>query len=109
MQTMKHTSNAKSVLRKSNLIANVTSACDNLEEAMVDEAVREILDMMTYSISKDERVEIRGFGSFCLHHRDARKARNPRTGEYVDVVAKAVPHFKPGKALRELVDVNGMA
>ncbi|MDO4449490.1 MAG: integration host factor subunit beta [Moraxella sp.] len=106
MQTAEHDSKSL-ILKKSDLIANVVHRCENLEEAVVDEAVREILDMMTYSISKNERVEIRGFGSFCLHHRDARRARNPKTGEYVDVDAKAVPHFKPGKALRELVDVAG--
>lgn len=108
MQIMKQSNSNDNVLRKSDLIANVAAKCDNLEEMIVDEAVREILDMMTYNISKDERVEIRGFGSFCLHHRDARRARNPRTGEYVDVAAKAVPHFKPGKALREIVDTKNI-
>lgn len=105
-QENKSSYNSEDVIKKSDLIANVASKCDNLEEMVVDEAVREILDMMTYSIAKNERVEVRGFGSFCLHHRDARRARNPRTGEYVDVEAKAVPHFKPGKALRELVDIH---
>lgn len=109
MQTVKQGNEShhdgETVMKKSDLIANVASKCDNLEEVIVDEAVREILEMMTYSIAKDERVEVRGFGSFCLHHREARKARNPRTGEYVNVEAKAVPYFKPGKALRELVDV----
>lgn len=97
--------NSECVMKKSDLIANVASKCDDLEELVVDEAVREIVNMMTYSIVKNERVEIRGFGSFCLHYRDARKARNPKTGEYVYVKTKAVPHFKPGKALRESVDI----
>lgn len=100
-----HNNNSECVMKKSDLIANVASKCDDLEELVVDEAVREIVNMMTYSIVKNERVEIRGFGSFCLHYRDARKARNPKTGEYVYVKAKAVPHFKPGKALRESVDI----
>ena len=91
--------NSECVMKKSDLIANVASKCDDLEELVVDEAVREIVNMMTYSIVKNERVEI------CLHYRDARKARNPKTGEYVYVKAKAVPHFKPGKALRESVDI----
>lgn len=91
-------------MKKSDLIANVASECQNLEEMTVDIAVREILDLMIDALLHDDRVEIRGFGSFCLHHREARKARNPRTGESVLVGAKSVPHFKPGKALRELVD-----
>lgn len=91
-------------IKKSDLINNIASECSNLEEGVVDEAVREILGLMIDALSQDRRVEVRGFGSFCLHHREARKARNPRTGEYVHVDAKAVPHFKPGKALRELVN-----
>ncbi|MDO4896834.1 MAG: HU family DNA-binding protein [Moraxella sp.] len=92
------------VVRKSDLINNIAIECQHLEERAVDEAVREILGLMGDVLCHDGRIEVRGFGSFCLHHRDARKARNPKTGEIVDVGAKAVPYFKPGKALRELVD-----
>jgi integration host factor subunit beta len=92
------------VVRKSDLISEVSAQCPHLEDKMVDEAVREILDLMSNVLCYDGRIEVRGFGSFCLHHRDARKARNPKTGEIVEVAAKAVPHFKPGKALRELVN-----
>ena len=95
---------AQQVINKSNLITNLASACDGIEEAVVDEAVREIIGLMVDSLSHDGRVEVRGFGSFCLHHRDARHARNPRTGETVLVKAKAVPYFKPGKALKEAVN-----
>lgn len=95
---------AKHVMKKSDLITNVASECSNLDEYVVDEAVREILDLMVDVLCYDGRIEIRGFGSFCLHHREARMARNPRTGEAVAVGAKAVPHFKPGKALKELVN-----
>ncbi|MFI8038632.1 HU family DNA-binding protein, partial [Acinetobacter baumannii] len=52
-------------------------------------------------------IEIRGFGSFALHHREPRVGRNPKTGKSVDVAAKAVPHFKPGKALRDAVNESG--
>lgn len=92
------------VINKSDLISNLASACDGIDESIIDEAVREIIGLMVDSLSYDGRVEIRGFGSFCLHHREARNARNPRTGEVVSVKAKAVPHFKPGKALREAVN-----
>ncbi|MCL1622654.1 integration host factor subunit beta [Moraxella sp. Tifton1] len=91
-------------INKSDLISNLASACDGIEETVVDRAVREIIGLMVDCLTYDGRVEVRGFGSFCLHHRNARSARNPRTGESVVVKAKAVPHFKPGKALREAVN-----
>ena len=94
----------KTTLKKSDLISNVAYSCQNIEEKLVVEAVREILNLMGDVLHKDGRIEVRGFGSFCLHHREARKARNPKTGEVVSVEAKAVPHFKPGKALREMVN-----
>lgn len=94
----------QAIINKSDLIENLAADSDNLDEHTVDEAVRLILAMMIDELSYDGRVEIRGFGSFCLHHREARQARNPRTGEAVAVEAKAVPFFKPGKALRESVN-----
>lgn len=95
---------AQQVVNKSGLIANLASACDGIDEAIVSEAVREIIGLMVDSLIRDGRVEVRGFGSFCLHHHDARHARNPRTGESVAVGARAVPYFKPGKALKEAVN-----
>lgn len=92
------------VINKSKLIDELSSINDNISEAVVDEAVRELIELMVNAISNDGRVEIRGFGSFCLHHHKARAARNPKTGEGVEIGAKAVPHFKAGKTLRELVD-----
>ncbi|WP_323841298.1 MULTISPECIES: HU family DNA-binding protein [unclassified Moraxella] len=95
---------AQQVINRSDLISNLASVCDGVEEPVVDEAVREIINLMVDCLSHDGRVEVRGFGSFCLHHRNARNARNPRTGESVAVKAKAVPYFKPGKMLREMVN-----
>ena len=63
-----------------------------------------ILDRMVTSLSNNERIEIRGFGSFCLHYRAPRIGRNPKTGAAVDLVGKFVPYFKPGKELRRRVD-----
>jgi integration host factor subunit beta len=63
-----------------------------------------ILDAMTQSLVKAQRIEIRGFGSFGLNHRPARVGRNPKSGEKVHVPEKFVPHFKAGKELRERVD-----
>lgn len=70
----------------------------------VDCAVKAILDAMGEALVKGHRIEIRGFGSFSVSHRSPRIGRNPRSGESVMIPEKRVPHFKPGKALREQVD-----
>jgi integration host factor subunit beta len=59
---------------------------------------------MAQSLANNDRIEIRGFGSFSLHHRAARTGRNPKTGEAVALLPKYSPHFKPGKELRERVN-----
>ena len=59
---------------------------------------------MSLTLSSGERIEIRGFGSFSLHYRAPRTGRNPKTGETVDLTGKFVPHFKPGKELRDQVN-----
>lgn len=91
-------------INRSDLLKDISANCNHIDEQQVVNAVGELIDLMTHTIANDGRVEIRGFGSFSLHHRQARVARNPKTGESVEVGAKAVPHFKPGKALREAVD-----
>jgi len=70
----------------------------------VELAVKLILDRVSMALAKQDRVEIRGFGSFALHHRPSRIGRNPKTGEAVTIPAKHVPHFKPGKEMRERVN-----
>ena len=70
----------------------------------IELTVRTILDGMSRALARGGRVEIRGFGSFGINHRSARKGRNPKTGAAVMVPAKYVPHFKVGKGLRERVD-----
>ena len=70
----------------------------------VEYSVKVLVDTMTRALAKGQRIEIRGFGSFDLNERPARTGRNPKTGERVQVPAKKVPHFKPGKELRERVD-----
>lgn len=94
----------ETALNKSALIDSLSAECDSVNEGVVNDAVRELIEMIVSALIKDGRVEIRGFGSFCLHHRQPRKARNPRTGEHVQVGEKAVPYFKPGKLLREIVN-----
>ena len=91
-------------INKSDFINNLSVNCDSVTDIVVDDAVREILTLMVDTLANDGRVEVRGFGSFCLHHRRARLGRNPKTGESLPEPAKAIPHFKPGKALREAVN-----
>ncbi len=92
------------VLNKSDLILRISEKNQNLSESMVEDAVKIMIDHMISVLASNQRIEIRGFGSFALHHRQPRLGRNPKTGEKVSVSAKAVPHFKPGKALRDAVN-----
>ncbi len=74
----------------------------------VEHSVKVLIDTMTRALAKGQRIEIRGFGSFDLNHRPSRVGRNPKTGEKVEVPEKYVPHFKPGKELRERVDQSAV-
>ena len=78
-----------------------------LAQRDVELAVKTLLEQMSESLAGGERIEIRGFGSFALHHRPPRIGRNPRTGEPVSLPGKYVPHFKPGKEMRQRVDEKG--
>ena len=91
-------------LTRSELIESLSLKLDYLALRDVEQAVHHVLEKMSHSLSNDERIEVRGFGSFSLHHRPACIARNPKTGESVALPAKFVPHFKPGKELRENVN-----
>ena len=66
-------------------------------------SVKSLLQMMGGALANGERIEVRGFGSFSLHYRPPRTGRNPKTGDTVALAGKHVPHFKPGKELRERV------
>ncbi len=91
-------------MTKSELIERIVSRQPQLTPKDVELAVKTLLDQMSQSLSAGERIEIRGFGSFTLHYRAPRQGRNPKTGESVDLKGKFVPHFKPGKDLREQVN-----
>lgn len=91
-------------MTKSELIELISRKQTQFSQKDVELAVNEILDTMIASLAKGERIEIRGFGSFSLHHRKARIGRNPKTGEQVELSEKRVPHFKPGKYLKDSVD-----
>ena len=91
-------------MTKSELIEILVDRHDQLSIKDIELSVKTMLDHMTESLSSGSRIEIRGFGSFSLHYRAPRTGRNPKTGESVSLDAKYVPHFKPGKELREQVN-----
>ncbi len=93
-------------MTKSELIAVTGRKQKHLPAKHVELAVKHLLELMSNSLSSGERIEIRGFGSFSLHFRPPRMGRNPKTGESVALSGKYVPHFKPGKDLRERVNSN---
>ncbi len=90
-------------MTKSELIDILARKQSHLAYKDVELSVKTLLDQMSEALSSGERIEIRGFGSFSLHYRPPRMGRNPKTGEAVPLPGKYVPHFKPGKELRERV------
>lgn len=97
---------SKSTMTKSELIDYVATKQQHLAFKDVELSLKTLLDKMSEALADGERIEIRGFGSFSLHHRPPRMGRNPKTGESVSLPGKYVPHFKPGKELRERVNAN---
>lgn len=93
-------------MTKSELISILAAKQPQLQPRDVELAVKELLEQMSAVLASGERIEVRGFGSFSLHYRPPRMGRNPKTGASVHVPDKYVPHFKPGKELRERVN-NG--
>ena len=91
-------------MTRSELINRLADRFPQLVAKDAEFAVRTILDAMAETLADGRRIEIRGFGSFALSHRPPRVGRNPKSGETVMVPEKRVPHFKPGKHLRERVD-----
>ena len=91
-------------MTKSELIERIAARQPQLSAKDVELAVKTILEHMSQTLAAGERIEIRGFGSFSLHYREPRQGRNPKTGETVELSGKYVPHFKPGKEMRERVN-----
>ena len=91
-------------MTKSDLIARLADRFPQLVAKDADFAVKMILDAMSEALTRGDRIEIRGFGSFALSFRPPRVGRNPKSGDKVSVPEKWVPHFKAGKELRERVD-----
>lgn len=91
---------------KSELVASLAEKMPNLSEKKIADSVNKIIELMSSALTNGSRIEIRGFGSFSLHHRPPRSAHNPKTGERVTTKEKYSPHFKPGKELRERVNAT---
>ncbi len=91
-------------MTRSDLVEELAARFGQLTQRDTEFAVKAILDAMNDALVRGHRIEIRGFGSFSVTHRAPRLGRNPRSGESVAIPEKRVPHFKPGKALREEVD-----
>ena len=109
MQAARRSSAAAAVhgaqfMTKSELIEILARKRSDIPYKDVEQAVKTLLEQMSDSLAHGERIEIRGFGSFSLHFRPPRVGRNPKTGDAVTLAGKYVPHFKPGKELRERVN-----
>jgi integration host factor subunit beta len=91
---------------KSQLIEAVAAKLQNVSKKDVEIIVETIFNSMSDALSRDERIEIRGFGSFVSKVREAREGRNPKTGDKVPVPQKRTPFFTVGKELKERVDSN---
>jgi integration host factor subunit beta len=93
-------------MTRSDIVEELASRFSQLTQQDAEFAVKAILDAMNDALVRGQRIEIRGFGSFSVSHYAPRMGRNPRNGESVAIPQRRVPHFKPGKALREAVDAE---
>ncbi|GAB4399704.1 MAG: integration host factor subunit beta [Rhodoferax sp.] len=93
-------------INRSDLVEALAQRCRAINQRDAEMAVKTILDAIGDALVRGQRVEIRGFGSFSVNDRPARQGRNPRSGQSVSIPRRRVPHFKPGKALREAVDAG---
>ena len=91
-------------MTRSDLVNQLAERFGQLTQRDSEFAVKTMLDAMSDALGRGHRIEIRGFGSFSINRRPPRLGRNPRSGEKVMIPERLVPHFKPGKALRESVD-----
>ena len=91
-------------MNKSDLIKRVAQKHEQLPPKDIEWAVKMMIGHLSQALASGSRIEIRGFGSFSLRYRAPRVGRNPKTGETVDLQSRYIPHFKPGKELRERVN-----
>ena len=101
---MTEVSMTKSELIERIVTAQTQTSGSQLTSKDVELAIKAMIEQMSHTLASGDRIEIRGFGSFSLHYRAPRIGRNPKTGESVGLAGKYVPHFKPGKELRDRVN-----
>ncbi len=94
-------------MNKSELIEALAGEA-NITQKMADEIVNSLFQEMTRALLEDDRIEIRGFGSFVVRYYEPYTGRNPRTGEKINVPPKKLPFFKVGKELRERIDAKAV-
>ena len=94
---------------RSELVQKLCEDHPDLTVREIERVVSAFFDSIIGQLQNGGRVELRGFGAFSTRDRDARKGRNPRTGDAVDVAAKRVPYFKPGKEMRERLNLGEIA
>ncbi len=99
-------SNRRETMIRSELVQKLCDDFPDLTQREIEGVVAALFDSITDQLAKGGRVELRGFGAFSTRGRDARVGRNPRTGAAVDVSAKRVPYFKPGKEMRERLNLG---
>jgi len=92
-------------MTKAELVEEVARAAE-LTKKDSEVIVEEVFKNIIQALNRGEKIELRGFGSFRVRQRDARRGRNPKTGAPVDIPAKRVPYFKPGKELKELINAQ---
>ena len=93
-------------VNKKDIIDRISRNQDQLPHRDIELAVKTIINCMTQALSTGERIEIRGFGSFSLRYRKPRVGRNPKSGMTVNINERYVPHFKPGKNLKNKVNTG---
>jgi len=93
-------------MTKAELVEEVARVSD-LTKKHSEVIVNTVFESIVEALQKDEKIELRGFGSFRIRQRRSRQGRNPKTGDKVDVPAKRIPYFKPGKELKELINTTG--
>ncbi|HIF19329.1 MAG TPA: integration host factor subunit beta [Gammaproteobacteria bacterium] len=93
-------------MNKKELIEIIANEQEQLPYKDIELAIKTIIESMIDSLKKGKRIEIRGFGSFSLRYRKSRIGRNPKSGESVNIDERYVPHFKPGKDLKERVKTS---
>ena len=91
------------IVNRSEIINSVSKA-NNLNYSDIEFSIKKLIDFMSSNLYRGERIEIRGFGTFCLHTHRSRIARNPKTGEKIALERRNTVHFKPSKELKSRVN-----